>query len=94
MADVELPRESVEFLPVKLEVLLDDGTQTVAPSEYQLVQGTARPVEDDWQEIEEFESMSGFFTDGVTTPGTYAVYVRVIGNPEIPVVKAFTVKFQ
>ena len=78
----KIPRETKEWI----------GPVTYTPAdgalELAFLLGSARPVEADWQEPLVLDGQPGLLVDQ-PAKGTYALWARVTGSPEVVVVEKF-----
>lgn len=77
-----IPRESVEFVEVKVTV---DGAPATDQVEVTTTLGEARPTA--WQPATILDAKTGLLIAGLP-PGTYTVWARVLSVPEQPVTRS------
>lgn len=78
------PRESIEFLPVRITV---DGFPPTDPVQVSVTSHRDRPTS--WEAPVTLEGETGLMVAG-REPGTYRVWARVISDPETPVISCGT----
>ena len=77
------PRESVEFMALDVK----NGATAVTDYQVQVTPGTGRPTPGAWVTNTTLDGKRGLMISGLAR-GSYAAWVKVTANPEIPVLMA------
>lgn len=83
---IELPRESVEFVPLTVTL---DGKPVNQGIELATTQGSARPTV--WAPATVLDGKAGLVIDGLPV-GEHIVWVRVSSAPEAPVLRCARIR--
>lgn len=78
---IELPRESVEFIPIAVHV---DGLPVTQGVDVATTTGSGRPAA--WASATSLDGRLGLLVDGLPV-GEHTVWVRITDAPEAPVLE-------